>query len=535
MKDYLYIYDLTEDVYYITERAVERFAIPGQVFTNFAQEKYSFIYKDDIELFNQDIRMVLQGKKAWHNLRYRWLDKSGRPVWINCQGRLIVSPDKKTRLLIGCINEIGDKQIADNVSGLLSEEAFKEQLRQFRGLPECYILRIGIDDFKSVNERLGNEYGDRVLNDVAESIRDCLQPGQFVYRMPSDEFLIFDLLSKDRKDTGRLYRSVRRHIDDLLERQHYQAIYTISCGVVSYEDLGSLDYDQITMLSQYALSMAKFKGKNQIYFYEQKDYDRFVSNREMTQDLRRAVSKNFHGFELFFQPIMHASTGEVYAAEALIRYRREDGELVSPYAIIPQLEESGLIIPLGRWIIRTALEACVECQKSKPDFKVSINLSYVQLLKSPVYADLVDAIEDSGVSPESVIVELTESGYLDENSAVLNVWRKLKEYGVLIAIDDFGTGYSNLMNISSLKPDILKVDREFTVKALHNRYERNLLVHIIEMVHSLGIKEVIEGVENREELERILALGPDYIQGYYYGRPCPIDEFKNRFMAKEVV
>lgn len=533
MKDYLYVYDFVTDIYYISESAEQRFAIPSNVFNHFLEKHHEFIYEEDLPLFNADIQEIFERKKTTHNLRYRWLDKSGKPVWIDCQGRVLTSPDGDLLLLIGCINEIGDKQMADNVSGLLSEEVFKEQLRQFRGLPECYILRLGIDNFKDINERLGNEYGDRVLNDVADCIQACIQPGQYVYRMPSDEYLIFDLLSKSRKEAGRLYRAIRRCNDELLDQRYYEVIYTISCGVVSYEDLDRLDYDQITMLSHYALSMAKLKGKNRLYYFNQDDYDHFVADQQITQDLRRSVSKNFHGFELFFQPIMHAATGEVFAAEALIRYRREDGELVPPYAFITQLEKSGLIIPLGRWIIQTALEACVECQKYKRDFKVSINLSYVQLLKSPVYTDLVDAIEASGLSPESVIVELTESGYLEENSAVINVWRKLKQYGVLIAIDDFGTGYSNLMNISNLRPDILKIDREFTGKALNNHYERDLLVHIIEMVHSLGIREVVEGVENQEELERIVSLGPDYVQGYYYSRPCPIHEFMSRFIVRE--
>jgi diguanylate cyclase (GGDEF)-like protein len=436
-------------------------------------------------------------------------------------------------LMIGCINEIGDRQIADNVSGLLGEVAFRRQLNQFRGLPKCFVLRIGIDDFKNVNERLGMEIGDRVLSDVASCITACVQPVQFVYRMISDEFIIFDLLSENHKQVKELYEDIRHASDVLLEQQHYEVMYTLSCGVVSYEDLEDLNYEHMSMLSQFSLSRAKENGKNQIYFFQKKDYDIFVSKREITQELRRAVSRNFHGFELFFQPIVYANTDEIYAAEALIRYRREDGELVPPAAFIPQLEESGLIIPLGRWIIQTAVKACKECQKTKPNFKVSINLSYVQLLKSPLYNDLVEAIEKYKIAPDSIIVELTESGYLEESNKILNIWRKLKRYGVLIAIDDFGTGYSNLSNISDLKPDILKVDREFTIKALKNDYERRLLVHIIEMAHSLGIQEVVEGVEERDELDKMVALGTDYVQGYYYSKPCPIPEFIDRFLKSE--
>lgn len=535
MEDYLYVYDMKEDIYYISEDATRRFLVPSSIFSNAARVFGQFVYPKDMPMLSEDLELVRSGKKLIHDLHYRWLDREGRPIWINCKGQVIHTDDENALLMIGCINEIGSKQLADNVSGLLGEVSFKERLPQIQGLPKCFFMRLGIDDFRSVNEYLGNAYGDQVLNDVAQCILSCVKPGQFAYRMPSDEFLIFDMLSETERQVKDLYRAIRRANDDLLEQQYYEALYTISCGVISHEDIDALDYEDITRLSQYSLSYAKEHGKNQIYFFRKQDYDVFLANREMTRRLRRAVSENYRGFELFFQPIVHAQTGEVFAAEALLRYRREDGTMLPPGRFVPQLEESGLIIPLGRWIIHTALHACVECQKHKADFKVSINLSYVQLLKSPIYDDLIDAIEQYQLAPDSVIVEMTESGYLEESGAISSIWHKLKEYGVMIALDDFGTGYSNLINISYLHPDFLKIDREFTLKALNHTYERKLLAHIIEMVHSLEIQEVVEGVEEHEEWEKMMALGTDFIQGYYFSKPCPIPEFMDQFLEKEPV
>ena len=303
--------------------------------------------------------------------------------------------------------------------------------------------------------------------------------------------------------------------------------------MISDADLETLDYEQITKLSQFSLSRAKERGKNQLVFFDREDYDTFVANRQMTRNLRKAVSKEYQGFELYFQPIMRVGSEEIFAAEALLRYRDAEGTLIPPYRFIDQLEESGLMVPVGRWIIDTALRACVECQKIRPDFKVSINFSYVQILKSSVYEDLTSAIEKYHLKPESVIVELTESGYLARNAIVTKLWRKLKEYGVQMALDDFGTGYSNLINLSQMQPDILKIDREFTCKALNSDYEHQLLKQIIEMVHSLNIKEVVEGIEEKDEFDRITAMGPDYIQGYYYSKPCPIDDFMDKFIDKE--
>ena len=532
MNDYLYVWDIANDVYYITERATERFDIPSNIFQNVIEEHKRIVYPDDYDTLMADVGEVVSGRKSWHNLRYRWMSPNREPIWINCQGRSIHSDDGRVLLMVGCINEIGEKKKADNVSGLLGEVSFQDQLRQFRELPRCYILRLGIDDFKNINETLGIAYGDHVLYDVATCVTDCLQPGQFVYRMTSDEFVIFDLLSQSRKDVKVLYQLIRRQIANHIKSHEYEAIYTLSCGVVSYEDLDMLDYEQITKLSQFALSHAKEKGKNQISWFDRDAYDNFVANRQLTRNLRKAVSRSYEGFELYLQPIMQAGTEEIFAAEALLRYRNEQGEPVPPYRFIDQLEESGLIVPVGRWIIDTALQACVECQRVKPDMKVSINFSYVQILKGPVYEDLTSAIEKYQLKPDSVIVELTESGYLARNPLVTKLWQKLRDYGVQMALDDFGTGYSNLINLSQMQPDILKIDREFTYKALNSDYEHQLLEQIIEMVHSLNIKEVVEGIEEKEELDRITAMGPDYIQGYYYSKPCPVGEFMNKFMSQ---
>lgn len=533
MNDYLYVWDLEHDVYYITERAVARFDLPSNVFQNVDEVHKRVVHPDDYNLLLTDMSEMRSGRKSWHNLRYRWMSVNQEPVWINCQGRTIRSEDGKVFLMIGCINEIGEKKKADNVSGLLGEVTFQEQIKQFHKMPRCYILRLGIDDFKNINETLGIGYGDHVLFDVATCITDCLEPGQAVYRMTSDEFVVFDLISKTKEDAKALYSNIRYHVAEHIKEHEYEALYTLSCGVISDADLETLDYEQITKLSQFSLSRAKERGKNQLVFFDREDYDTFVANRQMTRNLRKAVSKEYQGFELYFQPIMRVGSEEIFAAEALLRYRDAEGTLIPPYRFIDQLEESGLIVPVGRWIIDTALRACVECQKIRPDFKVSINFSYVQILKSSVYEDLTSAIEKYHLKPESVIVELTENGYLARNSNVTKLWRKLKEYGVQMALDDFGTGYSNLINLSQMQPDILKIDREFTCKALNSDYEHQLLKQIIEMVHSLNIKEVVEGIEEKDELDRITAMGPDYIQGYYYSKPCPIDDFMDKFIDKE--
>lgn len=527
MDDFLYVYDIQNDYYYIAEKALERFAIPSNTFHDVVKTHGTFVHPDDNELIMDDLTEVIEGKKSRHDLVYRWKGKDGSPVWINCKGRLMDMPEKGIKFLIGCINEIGRKQQADNVSGLLGERAFTLQMEQYKeGFPKGYLLRIGIDDFKIVNEKLGSVYGDYILHSVADCINNCRKKEQMAYRIVSDEFLILDTTGGTREDAVQLYCRIRHAVDDFMETVSYKAVFTISAGLIMDEDISEMDYDSLLRTSHYALSEAKARGKNQLYLFEKEDYEHFIDKRELLSALRASVAGGFEGFELYFQPIVSTKTEKICAGEALIRFKNE-GRIISPMEFIPLLEESGLIIPVGKWIVQEAVKMCVRCRKYKPDFLINVNLSYIQLLKSPVFDTVKECLDHYGLDSSGIVVELTESGYVDSSPAIQNVWSKFKNEGVSVAIDDFGTGYSNLINIGDMMPHIVKIDRSFTLRALNNEYENALLRHIVDMVHNLEIEIVVEGIETQEELMRINDMHPDYIQGYFYSCPVPGAQFIN--------
>lgn len=525
MNDYLYVMDMVSDTYFITESATKRFRIPCNVFQDTMATFRTFVHPEDMQMLKADLTEILAGRKDEHNLEYRWLAADGSPVWINCRGRVIFNDENTPVLMIGCINEIGKQQKADNISGLLGEGFLREHMQLLiPGFSRGILLRVGIDDFKTINERYGIGYGNFVLKKVADCIQQAASPMQYTYRIVSDEFIVMDLSGGTAESMNLLYHHIRSAVDRLVEQQQYKALYTISGGVVDLSQVNARNYEEVLKLTEFALSEAKNRGKNQVYFFRPEDYERFLRRRHIRSCLRKSVSRDFEGFELYFQPIVN-SVEQLYAAETLLRYRTPEGENILPYEFIPILEDSGLIIPVGKWIIRNALEMCVKCRKKYPDFKISINLSYIQLLKSPMYEEIMNALKANSLPPSSLIVELTESGHLENSPAVRSVWRKLKNEDVSIAIDDFGTGYSNLQNIGDLRPNIVKIDRSFTAKALQNEYEYELLIHIIRMVHSIGLNLVVEGIETQEELNKISALNPDFIQGYFYSKPCPQKEF----------
>uniref|UniRef100_UPI004056FF15 bifunctional diguanylate cyclase/phosphodiesterase n=1 Tax=Agathobacter sp. TaxID=2021311 RepID=UPI004056FF15 len=531
MDDYLYFYDLEQDLYYISEKALERFAIPANLFSDVANTHRLFVHKDDVEKLLEDLERMSSGEQEEHNMEYRWIGKNEEPIWVNCRGRLIKDNQGKPVYMVGCVNEIGARQSADNISGLKDSSNIARKMDKIcKKESNAHILYLGIDDFKTINERFGVVYGDYILKNVADCIVSSLSKGQTVYRVVADEFLITDFDSAEERDAVELYERIRTKIDEFIEDHEYEAMFTISAGVVTCRSIEELDYAKMLKISQFALNQAKERGKNQAYIFQMYDYNEFVRKREILRSIRTSIADSYSGFEMYFQPIMRTEDDSIpYSAEALLRYRMENGKNIPPVEFIPILEESGLIIPVGKWIMNQAMSFCKKRQGQYPDFKVNINVSYVQVLKSPFISEFFYLLREYGLSPSSIVIELTESGQVVDSPQIHKVWEHLRNHGVNIALDDFGTGYSNLLYISDMSPNVVKLDRGFTLKAMKSPFESQLMENTIQLVHSIGLKVCVEGVETQEELDRIYGIGADYIQGFYYGKPCSRKEFFEKF------
>lgn len=534
MDDYLYVYDLKNDYYAISPSAMQRFNMPDHKFHDVQKTHELFVHPDDIEMLTEDLTKMERGEKTFHNLQYRWLDREKQPIWINSRGRSLMDAEGKPYVMLGCINEIGAKQKADNISGLLGETSLRNLLKKHpNGFPQGFMLRLGIDDFKDINENWGMEYGDMILQRTAHCIAECIYPGQNLYKLVADEFIIIDFLGGTREDAYDIYRKIRAKLDEFIEENHYEAVYTISAGLLMSDRLEQANFSNVMKLTEFALNEAKRKGKSRAYTYRQEDYETYLKKKELIQILRNAVYNDFEGFEIYLQPIVDGESDRVENAEALLRFDSPETGRISPAEFIPLLEETGLIIPVGRWVIRQALSRCKEIKNYLPNFKVSINLSYIQIAKSHILSEILEALDEYELTPSDIILELTESGFLESSGSCTKFWNNVKEEGLELAIDDFGTGYSNFHYLYELNPNIIKIDRSFTVRALNNEYEYRLLNYIVEMTHSVDLKLCVEGIETIEELQKIRNMGPDYIQGFYFGRPCPYQEFLEEYVKKE--
>lgn len=534
MDDYLYIYDIQNDHYCISPNALMRFRLPASEFSDVVAMHARFTYPDDIKALQEDLNRIIRKESTSHNMQYRWLDKNNKAVWINCRGSVLCDANGEVAFLVGCINEIGRKQKADNVSGLLGETCFQNDFNHHTGGEiEGFLLRIGIDNFKEINENKGNEYGDMVLRKTADCIESVVLPEQRIYRIVSDEFIVVDFSGRTVEDAIDLYHRIHEKVNQFIENNFYEVFYTLSAGILGFTAMKRPAYSNVMKLSEFALNEAKVRGKNRYYIYQKEDYHAFLQKKELLKAIRYAVNDGYKGFEVYFQPIIDIKKNCLSSAEALLRFHTEEDGFIPPLKVIPLLEESGLIIPIGKWVLRQAAKVSSEIRKIIPGFRVTVNISYVQVLRSDILSDILDILSEYQLETDSIMIELTESGLLEMNNNFIAFCNGLKKHNIPLALDDFGTGYSNFHYLSELDPNTIKIDRNFTLKALNSENEYRLLQHMVNMTHSIDLKLCVEGIETKEELNRICGIEPDYIQGYYFGKPCSYASFKNDYLNKK--
>ena len=528
MDDYLYIYDLQNNTIEFSESAVNRFKISDNVMNNFTNDVLQLVYEEDRKMLQEHLTAIYEGKEKVHNLHYRWLDKEDMPVWINCRGIVIDDSQGNAQYLVGCMKETGNQRRADNVTGLLGGPEFNAYMRsQKTHISKGFLMHIGIDDFGAINSSRGAAYGNYILKGVADCIKECLSDKQKIYHLVADQYVIVDLEHSSEEYAAELKKMIDARLYKFIVSEKYEAVFSISVGVVDAATACE-GYEECRKKFAFVLKKAKKMGKNGFYIFDENDYESFLRTGKIVAALRNSVVNGFNGFEVYYQPIVDCSSERVIGAEALMRFSmmsEEDTEVISPIEFIPLLEETGLIIPAGRYILDEAAKTCCEMQQYIPDFKININVSYVQIMHGNVERDILDVIKKYGLQPDSICIEMTESGFMDMTPVFCRFRKVLDENHICFVIDDFGTGYSNFHCIRDMNPSYVKMDKDFTAKAMNNARDFELYKNIIPMVHSINVSICAEGIEKKEWCQKMKEMQVDYLQGYFYGRPCAKEQF----------
>ena len=531
MDDYLYIIDLKNDTLRTSQSAAERFMLPDKFVNDAIAHLRKLVYERDRKLFENHKRKIYGGNEKRYNLLCRLMNRKNLPVWINCRGEVIDDKEGRPHYIIGCMNETGTRQRADNISGLLGEKEMAAYLySQPKEKLSGYFMQIGIDDFGTINNVHGLVYGNYILKRVAECIAECLLSGQRIYHLVADQYMLVDILSKSQDDVVQLFNRICEKIDEFIVDENYKSIFSVSAGVTDISTLAE-GAEECRKKSDFSLKSAKKRGRGSIYFFEDEDYKASLRKNSILRALRSATVNNFEGFEVYYQPILD-SADRIIGAEALLRFfmHSDEGiEMISPVEFIPLLEESRLIIPVGEFVLDEAAKMCREMQQYIVDFRVNINVSYIQIMRVKMANKILTAIEANHLRPESVCIEMTESGFMDMTPYFCRFRKRLEDNKIQFIIDDFGTGYSNLRYISEMNPDYVKIDKDFTARAMSSEKDYELFRKIIEMVHSVNVKICIEGIEKEEWACAMKEIHVDYMQGYLYGRPCEKGAFLKEY------
>ncbi|HBN10521.1 MAG TPA: hypothetical protein DD392_00835 [Ruminococcus sp.] len=292
----------------------------------------------------------------------------------------------------------------------------------------------------------------------------------------------------------------------------------------------SANYQTFMKYAVAALEYAKSHGKNRISLFNSDMLEVKTRELSVSEALRESIENNFEGFQIVCQPQVCASTGELKGGEALLRWHNSEFGNVSPAEFVPILENTGMIVDAGKWIFKEAVKLCGEWLKYCPDFKMSINISYIQLFDDNFIDFVSDTIRNSDADFSNIIIELTESRFVTDKEFLNNMFSNFRKMGIDIAMDDFGTGYSSLEVLKEVPADIVKIDRAFVKNIKESIFDKNFIRFAVELCHNVGIKVCLEGIENIEEYKIVHDMNLDFIQGYFFGKPQIKEDFqKNHF------
>ncbi|MCM1536919.1 MAG: EAL domain-containing protein [bacterium] len=395
------------------------------------------------------------------------------------------------------------------------------------------LLYLDLDDFKHINDGLGHQYGDELLKEIARSLTRIEEIHENCYRMGGDEFVVIVPAGEYPRLTMILEKITAIFAKSwFLKNSDYYC--TMSMGVVTFPDEGR-DVDELISKADMAMYEAKRGGKNRIVEYTEEMESGSGKRLNMEKNMRDAAMRGCSDFEIYYQPIVDISLeGQpCTGAEALLRWNSPELGFIPPSDFIPLAEYLGLINPIGSHVLREACKVLKEWNDNGyPYYKMNVNLSVVQLLQNDIVESVESVVRESGINPHNLTLEVTESLAINDIERMKNILSRIKALGVRIALDDFGTGYSSLNHIKQMPLDVIKVDQTFVRDLDKDAYAQSFIKMVSELAVSIGVSVCVEGIERKEQLDVLEGMKVRMIQGYYFGRPMPKEQFMEQFCTK---
>jgi diguanylate cyclase (GGDEF)-like protein/PAS domain S-box-containing protein len=492
----------------------------------FTAEHATQALEDEREIMRTGQPMIArEEKETWPDGRETWvvttklplMDRHGRAV-----GTMGISHDitdqKRAELCEKCTS------LHDPLTGLPNRRFFEDSLSQaitaarYSG-QNVAVLLIDLDRFKYVNESQGHQFGDRLLEVVAERLKRSTRARDIVGRLCADEFVVAVSDFPNNEDLEGFARKLLASIAEPLVLDGREAELTASLGILQFPDDAS-DADVLLRYSDVAMYDAKRRGRGRFSFFSATMTDVARKQHALESDLLHACSRD--EFTIHYQPIVESKSCTITAMEALLRWKHPTLGLISPETFIPLLEESGLMVETGRWVLRTACRQAAEwVNQGFSSLRIAVNVSNQQVYEGNIVDTVRSALWEARLDPARLELELTESRTLDDSEATITVLRRLKEIGVSLSLDDFGTGWSSLSYLRQFPLDRIKIDRGFVRDLVSQPRAERMLRSILSMAQNLGFSSIAEGVETSQQREILKGLRCPEMQGFFFSRPLP--------------
>jgi len=482
-------------------------------------------------------REVLERHEPFKDFVYQIETAPGHVRWFSITGNPMFGSAGEFLGYRGVGKDITERKVAekqieflayrDILTGLPNRLLLNDRFEQAkayadRSRTKVALLFLDLDNFKTINDSLGHGIGDHLLKEIAMRLGESIRDTDTVSRQGGDEFLIVLSDLNDADAVGPILDKLLIRLRETFWIDGNELSTSISVGITLYPDDGK-DFDTLLKKADMAMYRAKDSGRNTYRFFDEHMNVEAVENLAMRNGLRKALDRD--EFVLYYQPQIDLNSGRVIGVEALIRWRHPELGLIAPGRFIPIAEDSGLIVPIGEWVVGEACRQGVRWKEAGlPEMLVAVNLSAVQFKRGDVVQAVIGALEESGFNPAMLELELTESILIGNTDPVLATVKRLKLLGVKLSIDDFGTGYSSLSYLKRFDVDKLKIDQSFIRDLSSDPEDAAIVRAIIQMAQSLNLRTIAEGVEDVAMLDHLRIFRCDEVQGYHFARPMPAEE-----------